>query len=337
MNCTSGMNGMHGLAGMRAIRRRRRGMTLVELLVALSLGALLMLAASAVLLAASGSYSDQSASARLDDNGRYALDTIARAVRQSAYVNWDSSAAPLFHAPHDSANIAGLDAHSLGKNNDGISQALPGGMFGSDVLAVRYDGAGESEGGDGSVLNCAGFGVGAANSEAQRGWSIFYAAQGADGEGELRCKYRGANGWGADAIIRGVDAFQVLYGLDTDTPPDGVANRYVNASALYAYDAALPLAGATAAERQRDFHRRTHWKRIAGVRVALLLHGEADGAGKLDDMGPAQFDLFGKAYAEAHGASDTGVRIVRAALPPSQQGRRRQLLQMSIMLRNGQG
>ena len=337
MNCTSGMNGMHGLAGMRAIRRRRRGMTLVELLVALSLGALLMLAASAVLLAASGSYSDQSASARLDDNGRYALDTIARAVRQSAYVNWDSSAAPLFHAPHDSANIAGLDAHSLGKNNDGISQALPGGMFGSDVLAVRYDGAGESEGGDGSVLNCAGFGVGAASTEAQRGWSIFYAAQGADGEGELRCKYRGANGWGADAIIRGVDAFQVLYGLDTDTPPDGVANRYVNASALDAYDAALPLAGATAAERQRDFHRRTHWKRIAGVRVALLLHGEADGAGKLDDMGPAQFDLFGKAYAEAHGASDTGVRIVRAALPPSQQGRRRQLLQMSIMLRNGPG
>ena len=35
---------------------RRRGMSLVELLVALSLGVLLMLAASAVLLAASGSY-----------------------------------------------------------------------------------------------------------------------------------------------------------------------------------------------------------------------------------------------------------------------------------------
>ena len=334
MSCLSGM---HGVAGMRATWRRRRGMTLVELLVALSLGALLMLAASAVLLAASGSYFEQSASARLDDNGRYALDTIARAVRQSAYVSWDNSAAPLFQAPHDSANIAGLDAHSLGKNSDGLSQALPGGLSGSDVLAVRYDGAGENEGGDGSVLNCAGFGVGAAHTESQRGWSIFYAAQGADGEGELRCKYRGANGWGADAIIRGVDTFQVLYGLDTDTPPDGVANQYVNAHALDAYDAALLLAGATAAERQRDFHRRTHWKRIAGVRVALLLHGEAGAAGKLDDMGPAQFDLFGKAYAELYGASDPGVRIERAVLPPSQQGRRRQLLQMSIMLRNGPG
>ena len=320
---------------MNTVLRWHRGMSLVELLVALSLGALLMLAASSVLLAASGSYGDQSASARLDDNGRYALDTITRAVRQTAYVNWDSNAAPVAHAAHDSANIAGLDAHSLGKNSEGISGALPGALHGSDVLALRYYGAGKEEGGDGSVLNCAGFGVGAAQTQAQRGWSIFYVAQGADGEGELRCKYRGANGWGADAIIRGVDGFQVLYGLDTDMPPDGVANRYVNASALDAYDAALVLVGADAAARQRDLHSRTHWKRVAGVRVALLLHGEAGQADKMADLGPAQFDLFGKAYAEAHGAGDTGVRIARTALPIATRSRLRQLVQTSIMLRNG--
>ena len=323
------MNGMH------ARLRRHRGMSLLELLVALSLGALLMLAANSVLLAASGSYGDQSSSARLDDNGRYALDTITRAVRQTAYVNWDSSAAPVAHAAHDSANIAGLDAHSLGKNSEGISGALPGALHGSDVLALRYYGAGKEEGGDGSVLNCAGFGVGAAQTEAQRGWSIFYVAQGADGEGELRCKYRGANGWGADAIIRGVDGFQVLYGLDTDMPPDGVANRYVNASALDAFDAALVLVGEDAAARQRDLYRRTHWKRVAGVRVALLLHGEAGQANKMAELGPAQFDLFGKAYAEAHGAGDMGVRIARTALPAATRSRLRQLVQTSIMLRNG--
>jgi type IV pilus assembly protein PilW len=320
---------------MNTVLRWHRGMSLVELLVALSLGALLVLAASSVLLAASGSYGDQSASARLDDNGRYALDTIARAVRQTAYVNWDSNAAPVAHAAHDSAYIAGLDAHSLGKNSEGISGALPGALHGSDVLALRYYGAGKEEGGDGSVLNCAGFGVGAAQTQAQRGWSIFYVAQGADGEGELRCKYRGANGWGADAIIRGVDGFQVLYGLDTDMPPDGVANRYVNASALDAYDAALVLVGADAAARQRDLHSRTHWKRVAGVRVALLLHGEAGQADKMAELGPAQFDLFGKAYAEAHGAGDTGVRIARTALPIATRSRLRQLVQTSIMLRNG--
>lgn len=320
---------------MNTVLRWHRGMSLVELLVALSLGALLMLAASSVLLAASGSYGDQSASARLDDNGRYALDTIARAVRQTAYVNWDSGAAPVAHVAHDSANIAGLDARSLGKNSEGISGALPGALHGSDVLALRYYGAGKEEGGDGSVLNCAGFGVGAAQTQAQRGWSIFYVAQGADGEGELRCKYRGANGWGADAIIRGVDGFQVLYGLDTDMPPDGVANRYVNASALDAFDAALVLVGADAAARQRDLHSRTHWKRVAGVRVALLLHGEAGQVDKMAELGPAQFDLFGKAYAEAHGAGDTGVRIARTALPIATRSRLRQLVQTSIMLRNG--
>ena len=320
---------------MSTVLRRHRGMSLVELLVALSLGALLMLAASSVLLAASGSYGDQSASARLDDNGRYALDTIARAVRQTAYVNWDSSAAPVAHADYDSASIAGLDARSLGKNSDGISEALPDARHGSDVLALRYYGAGKEEGGDGSVLNCAGFGVGAAQTQAQRGWSIFYVAQGADGEGELRCKYRSANGWGADAVIRGVDGFQVLYGLDTDTPPDGVANRYVNASTLDADDAALVLAGADVAARQRDFHRRTHWKRVASVRVALLLHGEAGQTDKMAELGPAQFDLFGTAYAEAHGTGDKGVRIVRASLAAATRSRLRQLVQTSIMLRNG--
>lgn len=312
----------------------QKGMSLVELLVALSLGAMLMLAASAMLLAASSSYADQADYARLSDNGRYALDTIARAVRQTAYVNWDASAAPLMHAPYDSANIAGLDARSLGKNSAGISLPLTNAVNGSDVLALRYDGAGKDVGGDGSVLNCAGFGLGAAHTQAQRGWSIFYVARDDAGEAELRCKYRSASGgWGADAIIRGVDSFQVLYGLDTDNPPDGVPNQYVSASELAARDAALVLVGIDEAALQRDLNQRTHWKRVASVRVALLLHGEA-AQGTKAQPGPAQFDLFGAAYADAYGASDTGVRIVRATLPLIQQGRNYHLVQLTIMLRN---
>ena len=304
--------------------QHQAGMTLVELLVALGVGAMLMLASSAALLSSSRSYMDQVESARLADNGRYASDAIARALRQTAWVNWDASAAPLSHAAHDSANIAGLDARGLGKNSEGISAPLVGSINGSDVLALRFYGTGEGAGGDGAVLNCAGFGVGAASNEAQRGWSIFYVAQddGGDGEAELRCKYRAGGGWGADALIRGVDSFQVLYGLDTDTPPDGVANQYVNASSLDARDAALVLVGADEAERERDFHRRTHWKRVASVRVALLLHASGNTG---VEAGPAQFDLFGPAYADAHGTQDPGVRIVPASLPPTQRGRLRQI------------
>ena len=111
-----------------------------------------------------------------------------------------------------------------------------------------------------------------------------------------------------------------------------MANQYVNANSLDARDAALVLVGASQAERERDFQRRTHWKRVASVRVALLLHGSGNTG---VEAGPAQFDLFGPAYADAHGAHDPGVRIVPASLPPTQRGRLRQLMQATIMLRNG--
>lgn len=309
-------------------------MTLVELLLALGLGAVLMLGASSMLLAVSASHAAQASQARMDDSARYAIDAMARALRQSAYINLDAGAGSWLPAAGDSANLSGLDARSLGKNAEGISNPLPDAMHGSDVLAVRFQGAGAAQGGDGTVLNCAGFGVGAGASENERGWSIFYVAIGGDGEAELRCKYRGADGWGADAIIRGVDSFQVLYGLDTDTPPDGVANQYVNATGLDARDAALVLPGESAVERQRQLQHRTHWKRVASVRVALLLHGEDDQGGAAAQTGPPQFDLFGPAYADAHGASDAGVRIDVSSLPARQQGRLRKLVQATVMLRN---
>jgi len=317
-----------------------QGMTLVELLLALALGAMLILGATGMLLAVSASHAAQASHARIDDSGRYAMDAIARALRQSAYVNYvnyvsgDAGAVPLLPAAHDSASLAGLDAHSLSRNSEGISNPLPDAMQGSDVLAVRFQGAGPADGGDGSVLNCAGFGVGAPASEGERGWSIFYVAIASDGEAELRCKYRGASSWGADALIRGVDSFQVLYGLDTDTPPDGVANQYVNATALAARDAALGLAGESEPERQRDLQRRTHWKRVTSVRLALLLHGENDQGGKAGQTGPPQFDLFGAPYSETDGAADVGTRITVASLPPAQQGRVRKLVQTTVTLRN---
>ena len=310
---------------------RQRGLTLVELMLSLTLGALVMLAASALLVASSGSYLQQSEAVRLNDGGRYALDTIARAIRQAAFVNWDGQGAPAGAAAEDSANVSGLDARSVSKNSDGIDTPLAGAVNGSDVLAVRFVGAGTDPGGDGSVLNCAGFGVGAANSAQERGWSIFYVAIDADGEAELRCKYRGEKSWGADAIVRGVDSFQVLYGLDTDVPADGVANQYVNATAINALDDALLLVGADAGAKARDKAARTYWKRVVSIRIALLLHGEP--ASRADKV-PMQFDLFGKDYSDVQGSADAGVRIDEALLPAAQRGRARKLLETTIALRN---
>lgn len=279
-----------------------RGFGLVELMLSLAIGALLALAASAMLTGAHAAYQRNSAAARLDDSGRQALAMMARAVRLAGYVE---AGAP---APWPAA-VTGLDASGVAQGSHGIDGPWPAAVNGSDVLAVRFAGAG-SGGGDGSMTDCAGFAIG----DGDEGWSIFYVAAGADGEGELRCKYRGTSGWGADAIVRGVDTLQILYGIDTDDPTDGVPNRYLTATEVAALDAA------------------GHgWRRVASVRIALLLHGERHS----DPGAPAaSHDLFGSGYTAIAGGRDAGVAIDEKVLPATQRQRVRRVVGATVFVRN---
>ncbi|CUI04278.1 PilW family protein [Massilia antarctica] len=301
---------------------RQTGLTLVELLVALLLGLLVSLAAASVLVSAQTGYLAQGELAQVDEAGRFALDMMERAARQGAFVDLDREDAPPSPASV-AARIGGLDDHVLG-GGAGIDSARAGGINGSDVLALRFDGVGEGAEGDGSMLGCAGFGVGAGGE----GWSIFYVAQAAGGEAELRCKYRGQKNWRSDALVAGVDTFQVLYGLDTDAPADGLPNQYLSAGAINALDAALALDGASPAEREQDLRRKTHWKRVASIKVALLLHGARRG---IPEREPQAFDLFGAGYG---GAADPGTRPDEARMPPSLRWRERRSFAATIVLRN---
>jgi type IV pilus assembly protein PilW len=289
----------------------QRGMTLAELMVALTIGLGIVLMAGRLLVLANGAYAAQVESAGVEDGGRFAIDLIGRAVRQAGAVDADSLADPA--ADGAPARLAGLDARSLSRMAAGIDDPLPAAVNHSDVLAVRFPGGD----GDGSVVDCAGFPV----SAGEEGWSIFYVARNGEGDAELRCKYRGAAHWSADAVVSGVDGFQVLYGVDTDDPPDGVANRYVNATAIDALDAGL--AGLPAAE----FNRRTHWKRIVGVRVGLLLHGSRPTRA---EPGVARYDLLGAGYAAAAGADDPGSSLDEAGMPQDLRRRERRLFTFTV-------
>lgn len=314
-------------ASIMASSMRQRAFTLVEMLVALALGLLVALAAGSLLASSNAGFASHTEAAHVDAAGRFALEAIERAARQSAYVDWDrDDAAPGMRATAP-ARVGGLDARTLAKTSAGIGSPLAGSVGASDVLALRFAGAGAGPDGDGSMISCAGFGVG----QHAEGWSIFYVAPNAAGVAELRCKYRGDNHWSADALVAGVDSFQVLYGLDTDAPPDGLANRYVSAAVIDQLDAALMLDGASQPAREQDLHRKTHWKRVASIRVGLLLHGakrsRADGEA-------AVFDLFGPAYSEAAGSADAGVRILEAQLAPALRTRERRAFGATILLRN---
>ncbi|SFC53559.1 PilW family protein [Massilia yuzhufengensis] len=296
-------------------------MTIAELLVAMTIGLGVLLAAGSLFIWANRAFAAQVETAAMDDAGRYALEVIARAVRQSASVDWErNSGGPDPAAP---AQLAGLDARGVDRTGFAIDNAPANAIHGSDVLAVRFPGTGMPPSGDGTTLDCAGFTV----HRDEEGWSIFYVARNPQGEVELRCKYRGTGAWSADAVIGAVDGFQVLYGLDADT--DGTPERYVNASALAGLDAGLALAGATAAERDADLRRRTHWKKVASVRVALLLHGPAS---RLQTAQDASYDLFGRDYGDMAGEDDAGTRLDEADLSGSELPRYRKVFGTTIAL-----
>ncbi|OON63687.1 hypothetical protein B0920_10135 [Massilia sp. KIM] len=287
---------------MKGCVRHQRGLTMAELLVAMTLGLAVLLGAGSLLIGSSRVYAAQTEAEAMDEAGRYALEAVARAVRQAAHVDWSAASPP---APEAPARIAGLDARTVSRNGAGIGTGLLEAVNGSDVLALRFPGSGAPPDGDGGTVDCAGFPVHAD----EEGWSIFHVARNAQGESELRCKYRGKSNWSADAVAGRVDGFQVLYGLDSDG--DGAPNRYVPASTLAALDAGLALNGASEAEREKDLHRRTHWKKVASVQVALLLHGPL-----LDREAGAHavYSLFGPDHAEAHAGDDPGTRLTEAEL-----------------------
>jgi type IV pilus assembly protein PilW len=301
--------------------RRARGFSITELLVAVAIGTLLTMSAVALLISAGNAYLAHTDAAEVDAAGRVAMAAIAQAARQTglgdAEVNvnadagegvgdgggdWVGQSAPA---------IIGLDAASLSSDSDGIGNPRPAAVNGSDVLALRFGGSGGG-GGDGSVNTCAGFSVGAG----QQGWSIFYVGASAGGLPELRCKYRGANNWSAEAVVGGVDSFQVLYGIDTDPVQDGQANRFVTASAINGMDA-----GAHSA----------YWKRVVSIKVSLALHG-AHRSKRVH--APGVLHLFGAAYSALGG--DEGVRVDPAAMAPALRERERRTFSSIITLRNPQ-
>lgn len=296
---------------------RECGVTLVELMVSMAIGLFVVAVATVVLVSAKSGYVAQTESAQILDTGRHAIDILSRTVRQASYFHWDGTDFSSLSAD-DGPAVIGMDARSLKSRSEDISSPVARSINGSDVLAVRIGGSGEGSNGDDSVLNCAGFGIGTGDVSAkrERGWSIFYVAEDVSGEPELYCKYPGEEGWAAQAIARGVESFQVLYGLDTDG--DGYPNSVVNASAVDAM-----------AKDPADKY--GPWKKVVEVKVAVLVRGAN---AVTMERASRDYDLFGEPYSSAHAARDRGVRIQVSELPKAVRNRARKVFATTVWLRN---
>lgn len=312
---------------------RQHGLTMIELLIAMTLGLFVVLAATGLLLSSKAGYIVQDQTAHVQETGRYAMEVLSRAIRQAGHENWSEAEMPITAAAELSANVIGMDAMTLRKSTNGLDAAdYKGAINGSDVLALRFFGDETGEG-DGTVLNCAGLAVASPEihegAEEGRGWSIFFVADDAGGEPELRCKYRTKTGWNADGIARGVESFQVLYGVDAND--DGLPDRFVNADTVDALDGQLALTGDNAVARAVDRNRKTHWKKIRSIQIAMLVRGTQAAR---DDAMKSEYRLFGAAYASGHAGHDDGTHLREQSIRQVERNRIRKVFSQTIQLRN---
>lgn len=287
---------------------RQCGLTLVELMVASTLGLLIILAAISLMLVSRHTYVALDEQIAVQETGNYALTILARSIRQASWSEWSAGGAD---SPFPPSGIRGLDAKSLRMTSEAIENPVAAVSHGSDVLAIRFGGAA-----DGSMLNCAGFAVSKADEEAQ-GWSIFFVGGERNSEPELRCKYRGKNSWRTEGIARGIESFQVLYGIDTNA--DGLPNQFLNASRIEQLNADL------------DDEEGNYWSKVAAIRIAMLVRSGRN----VNEAGlPPPYHLFGETYSEIDGGSDRGTLVREADISIKLRQRLRKVFVITIPLRN---
>ena len=266
-------------------------MNLPGLMIAVSVSSGVLLISVSLLQLAKEHFLYHHQSTAIDDSATYGLQIISRTVQQAT---WGQSLSlprqPFGSLPFDPAQgaVQGIDNARI----SGAGTAMSPGINGSDVLMIQLGSAW------GEVIDCAGFVVPKESSaSADTGWVMFYIAPGPDDEPELYCRYQGRKQWGSEAIVSGVECFQVLFGLDDDS--DGLPNQFLSASAI---------------KQQQASQSPGEWssgRQVVAVQVALVLRSVT--AISKSALFPAA-DIFGPAYTCTNGETDVGTAHCPASL-----------------------
>jgi type IV pilus assembly protein PilW len=238
----------------------KNGFTLLELLIAVLIGSIVIAVVGGLFLANTNTFRTVDDSSRLQENGRFALQTIARAVHQAGFVSAD--VLQLVNSSKDAfpSNLDGIAGATIISGRDGT------GPRNSDTLTVAFRGAPL-----GQILDCGGSQnittlVGPGTSVASLGGPIenkFYVATanaGAAAGFSLWCDVT-VNGarTGRYELITGVESFQVLYGVNS-TITTATSGGAATAIQPDYYTSANKLAG-------------VQFRAIRGLQVALVLRG----------------------------------------------------------------
>lgn len=330
----------------------QQGLALVELLVAMTLTLMIVIAALGTLNVSQRGFASIDASGQLDDNARFAIDVLQKTVGQAGFRDVPFAAdggAPKFalagqsnpdlfiHGYNNALVRAGTTNEPFAVNDSRSTRCAATSSTecrnGSDVLIVRAQGAMKVVGDPGSTsdkatLTCRGQ---AATSSAATAddlsTSVFYIdVDSVSKEPALKCLATPAAGGSIIAgseipLLQGVESMQVLYGVD------GVTARAASRSATD-YPPDSPTVYLRADELTvmgNDAATENNWRRVRTVRIGLVLRGPPNSSAGA--AVPPQYPL---GLALAKGAD------VGTTLAPPADGRLRRTVSFTVYLHNPQ-
>lgn len=223
-------------------RAPQSGFTIIEFMVALTLGLLVVAGAASIFAALRTSYLGQDAQLQTQEAQRQAIAMVNTLVQSAGY----------FVEPTTTTRAQALPATTTA-NPDGTTFAAGEALTGTDTggtgktptLNLRF----QTASGDG-VFNCNG---GTNTSGSAR---LYTNSLGLGEDGELTCAVDGGS---AVVLLEGVSALAFVYGVDTDTTlrPNAPANVTTYMSAKQVAQGSL-------------------WARVLTVRVTLTFTGAAE-------------------------------------------------------------
>ena len=305
---------------------RCRGFTLLEIMISLGLGLVLVAGALSVLQNSQGTYRVSQEAARLQENGRFVLETLRRDIRRTGF--WGCAPEPTYRlttAAYQSltpdldnvggVNGAGTVSDELVLNGvRGLGSNLTAGMVNTLEEDMTVADAGDLNPGepaliadcqDGDVVMVTSVGGAVsfdatALSKAYGTDARVYRVRTVTYEVNDQTLRRIVNDNVAEPLVSGVENMQILFGQDQDG--DGAVDRF------------LPPEGAGLDPQ-----------RVLSIRVALLLASEV---------------IPAEEYAGPDGAGDTsGYELLGVVVPvaagDNNRRRLRQVFEANIFLRNG--
>jgi type IV pilus assembly protein PilW len=285
---------------------RARGFSLVELMVAVSIGLVLVLAMVSLYASSRRTYSVTDEVARMQENARIAFTILDRQLRIAGFIRYDSGGrfSPLASPPA----IPVAATRPLEAQND-----VAGDPNASDRVTIRFFGSSSGVDpyvADGTVVNC----VGRAIATNEVNTETYFVATGANGEPGLRCRSvvtrvdTGLNSYESDTaidangveLVSGVESMQLLYGDDRNA--DGAIDRYLKS----------------------DDIARANLDDVAAVRLSLLMRTISNASTGPDSK---TYRHFGADYGAG---GDSGAVVTQTGAD----NRLRRIFQSTITLRN---